>query len=208
MEMRTPKEVAAIAAKALDDYMKDKATLLDNFTLHAQQFSIAANDAVCSAIQQRGGEKMGSTLASLYISPTLQKAAAANVGDSKVYLVRDGKLEKLSCDHNGAQRMVDMGVITPEEARTHKSKSELTQYLGIPTDELEIEPHISREVDIQKGDIFLLCSDGLTDMLTEQEICDIVCSHRTLPSVCRTLVDTADKNGGTDNTTVILAKVK
>lgn len=202
-------EIASLlASRQLAEYQEENPCLAEDFENHVRKFAFHANAAVCKYMESHGDEHMGSTLASLCISPGHGKAMAANVGDSKVYLFRDGNLEKLTVDHNVAQRLVDMGIITQEEARTHKEKSKLTQHIGISPDELEIEPHISRAVELKKGDLFLICSDGLTDMLDEKAICDILASDGSVKEKCHTLVSTADQNGGTDNTTVVLALVK
>jgi protein phosphatase len=151
---------------------------------------------------------MGSTLALLYIEPNKKEAVSANVGDSKIYIYRDGELKKISQDHNQAQSLVELGVITYEQALRHKSKSKLTQHLGIFPNELVIEPFISDAIMLKKGDIFLMCSDGLTDMLTEETIKELLSLKITLKKKAFKMVKEANKCGGNDNITVIIAMVK
>ena len=97
-----------------------------------------ANREICEEIEGRGGRRMGSTLVSLYMDEG--KAVCCNVGDSRAYLLREGRLSQLSVDHNKAGRMVELGVLTPEQAARHPSRHELTQHLGIFADEMVIEP--------------------------------------------------------------------
>ena len=93
-----------------------------------------ANREICEEIENQGGRRMGSTLVSLYMDEG--KAVCCNVGDSRAYLLREGKLSQLSVDHNKAGRMVELGVLTPEQAARHPSRHELTQHLGIFADEM------------------------------------------------------------------------
>lgn len=172
-----------------------------------EEYVQSANKNICTYIKNNNGERMGSTMAALCISPKEREAVAANVGDGKVYLFRDGRLKKLSEDHNQAQSMVNIGIITEEEARTHKDKSKLTQFLGIFQNEMIIEPFLSDNIMIRKNDIFLLCSDGLTDMLTHKEIEEILSGKNGAGSKVRSLVECANQKGGNDNITVILAQV-
>ena len=103
--------------------------------------------------------------------------------------------------------MVDMGVLTREEARVHKKKNIITQNIGIFPEEMLIEPHFTEPVSLQEGDMFLLCSDGLTDMVRDEEIEEIL-SKKEITVQADALVKAALKNGGRDNVTVLLVKVK
>lgn len=196
-----------IAVESLKRYSKRYSHLFSRFDEHMQAYVQSANKNICTYIKNNNGERMGSTMAALCISPKEREAVAANVGDSKVYLFRDGRLKKLSEDHNQAQSMVNIGIITEEEARTHKDKSKLTQFLGIFQNEMIIEPFLSDNIMIRKNDIFLLCSDGLTDMLTHKEIEEILSGKNGAGSKVRSLVECANQKGGNDNITVILAQV-
>ena len=165
----------------------------------------SANNAICTFIQENNGERSGSTMALLCISPEKKEAVASNVGDSKVFLYRKSELKKISEDHNQAQTLVNLGMITEDEARTHKDKSKLTQHLGIFQDEMVLEPYITDNIIIEKDDLFMICSDGLTDMLSYDEIGNILNENISLKDKCKKLVEKANEKGGEDNITVVLA---
>ena len=165
-----------------------------------------ANEKICEEIEKNGGRRMGSTLAALYIDDG--KARCCNIGDSRVYLLREGKFMRLSTDHNKAGRMVELGVLTPEQAARHPSRHELTQHLGIFEEEMVLEPAFGEPVTLQEGDVFLLCSDGLTDMVSEAAIA--ACLSREAPPEEQTesLVQLALDGGGRDNVTALVVQIK
>ena len=160
---------------------------------------------ICDEMLGKSGKRMGSTLAALYMDEGM--AVGCNVGDSRIYFIRGGKLAQLSVDHTIVQQMVDMGVLTREEARVHKKKNIITKNIGIFPEEMLIEPHFTEPVSLQEGDMFLLCSDGLTDMVRDEEIEEIL-SKKEITVQADALVKAALKNGGRDNVTVLLVKVK
>jgi len=164
-----------------------------------------ANDIICGQIEKNDGVRGGTTIAILYINGN--KAISYNIGDTRVYLLRGEELYLLSEDHTEAERMVKMGLITSEEAKTHKSKHKLTQHLGIFPDELLIEPYVSVDVDIYKNDVFLVCSDGLTDMVSDDEI-RVILSMQDADTVqiAKKLSATAQTYGGKDNSTVVVVR--
>lgn len=129
----------------------------------------------------------------------------AHVGDSRLYRWRDGQLAQLTKDHSLLQQQIDSGLITSEEARHSQNKNLVTRALGVdPEVETEIAEH-----EVKQGDIYLLCSDGLNDMLTDEEIALVLSTLGTNLPLCAThLVQAANDNGGRDNVSVILAKVK
>ena len=164
------------------------------------------NDRICEEMERQGNRRMGSTLTALYIDEG--KAVCCNVGDSRGYLLRDGELSQLSVDHNKAERMVKLGILTPEQAACHPSRHELTQHLGIFTDEMVIEPAVSQPVVLKNGDLFLLCSDGLTDMVSPEDM-KAVLSEKTVPQdMAERLVQLALAGGGRDNVTVIVLQIQ
>jgi len=165
-----------------------------------------ANKLICDEIVKNNGIRSGTTLALLYIYDN--KAISYNIGDSRIYLLRDGDLYLLSEDHTEAQRLVKMGIIKPEEAGSHKSRNKLTQHFGIFPDELVIEPFVSEEVKLRKNDIFLLCSDGLTDMVSEDDIADILSLEgKDTTDMVKKLASKTQENGSKDNVTIIVVKV-
>lgn len=163
-----------------------------------------ANLEVCELMSQMNA-KMGSTLTLLRVYR--KKAVIANIGDSKVYRLREAELEQMSYDHSTIGGLVRDGIISKEAAKTHPSAHEITQYLGIYPDEMIIEPFITTE-DISRGDIYLLCSDGLTDMIEEKEIEKILASSAKLKDKGNTLMSQALENGGVDNVTIALVQIK
>ncbi len=165
-----------------------------------------ANDEICREIRENGGKRIGATITMLYIDD--KKAVSCNVGDSRAYLFRDGELAQISEDHNEAMQMVRMGVLSKEEAEKHHLRHSLTQHLGIFKDELLIEAYFCDEISIKKGDIFLLCSDGLCDMVKDGEISQILMESTTPSEMGRNLLERALFGGGKDNITILIAKVR
>ena len=165
-----------------------------------------ANREICEEIENQGGRRMGSTLVSMYMDEG--KAVCCNVGDSRAYLLREGKLSQLSVDHNKAGRMVELGVLTPEQAARHPSRHELTQHLGIFADEMVIEPAMSQPVELADGDVFLLCSDGLTDMVSEEDMKAVLSGDAPCQELAKELVRLALAGGGRDNVTVIVLQIR
>jgi protein phosphatase len=125
----------------------------------------------------------------------------SHVGDSRAYLIRDGEIKQLTEDHSVVAQMVKTGMITLEAARTHNMKNIITQALGT-TDSLAPEIGL---FEWKKDDYLLLCTDGLTDMLDDQEMRSIVLEYNGEPqNACDKLVEQANKRGGRDNITVVL----
>lgn len=163
-----------------------------------------ANAEICRA-QVLAGRQMGTTLAALYLDG--KKAVACNIGDSRAYLLRNGELVRLTVDHNQAQMMVDLGLLTAEEAKKHPGRHALTQFIGIPADTMVIEPHFAAEIEVQPGDVFLLCSDGLTDGIEDDELPDLLSENEEPMTIADCLVHLALDRGGRDNITVLVVCV-
>jgi protein phosphatase len=128
----------------------------------------------------------------------------AHVGDSRLYRLRGRELLQLTRDHSLLQEQIDAGIIPPEQARVAKNKNLLTRALGVdPVVEAEIREH-----DAQSGDVFLLCSDGLTDMLDDNRIAATILEQGGDPDRCAArLVELTNDAGGRDNVTVVLVRV-
>lgn len=163
-----------------------------------------ANQKICRYITEQGGIRSGSTMAALYIDTG--RAVSCNVGDSRVYLFRGDRLILLSRDHNRAQYMIDSGQMTEEQARSSSARHTLTQYLGIFEDEMILEPWFSEPVAVEDGDCFLLCSDGLTDMLKDAEIVQILSEKGGPKKQAEALMRAALSGGGRDNITVVVIR--
>ncbi|MHB8468409.1 MAG: Stp1/IreP family PP2C-type Ser/Thr phosphatase [Gaiellaceae bacterium] len=141
---------------------------------------------------------MGTTMTVALVAET--KVIIAHVGDSRAYLVRGGKLEQVTEDHSLVNELLKSGKLSPEEAETHPQRSVITRAVGTDPD-VDVD---SFTVETQEGDVFLLCSDGLTDMVDDDGILDVVDkSPEDLDRVTKSLVSAANRGGGEDNITVI-----
>jgi len=130
---------------------------------------------------------------------------AAHAGDSRLYRFREGKLEQLTRDHSFSQELLDAGMVTEEEARQLPAKNLVTRALGASVDlEPEVNPY-----DVQEGDLLLLCSDGLTEMVNHHEIEGLLANEqRGLSEVAQSLIDMANEAGGRDNISVVLVRAR
>ena len=160
-----------------------------------------ANSSICAAQKRLGSKRIGATLALLLIDG--KTANIYNIGDSRVYMLRNGEFGQLSQDHTSAANSVRLGLMSAEQAKTHPRRNSLTQYVGIDPAEMVIEPY-HYTVKTKKRDIFLLCSDGLSDMVEEAEISRILYETSKPAEAARQLLDSALMNGGKDNVTVIV----
>ena len=163
------------------------------------------NRDICALIQQNGGARSGSTFVGLNIHGGM--AEIVNIGDSRAYLLRKGALSQLSVDHTAIRPMVEIGILSAEKARRHPDRHKLSQHLGIFPEEMLIEPYFAA-CALRDGDLFLLCSDGLYDMLEDSAILHILQSQRDLKQAAVSLYDAAMAEGGKDNTTVLLVHVQ
>ena len=133
------------------------------------------------------------------------KALIANVGDSRLYVHNDSTLKQLTTDHSLVQEMVDNGYLTEEEAYSAVSRNLITRALGI-SDEVEVD---LIEHEIQEGDVFLICSDGLSDLVLDNEISAILINNNgSLSDAAKELVAAANSKGGKDNISVILMTMR
>ena len=163
------------------------------------------NNVICEEIRKIR-KRSGATLTTLLLTDD-DRASIANIGDSRCYLYRDNCLVQLSEDHTAVQRMITLGVIDPAQAKTHPERHRLTQHLGIFPDELVIQPHTAC-LSVKADDRFLLCSDGLTDMLEDAEIREILYSQEGTQTCAAALYHQAMQHGGKDNISVILVKIE
>lgn len=149
-------------------------------------------------------EGMGTTLVALFFCDGT--AYSLNVGDSRLYGIVDGKATQITRDHSYVQMLVDLGRITPEEAKDNPQKNIITRAVGTH-EELEADIAPVDSALLCEGAYFLLCSDGLSNMLGDDEIAAIACGEGTLEEKAARLVEGANENGGTDNITVVLAQI-
>ena len=148
------------------------------------------------AHQEHAG--MGTTITAAHVGE--YDVAIAHVGDSRAYRLRGDRFERLTEDHSLVEEMRRRGQLTAEEADEHPQRSIITRALG-PEPEVRVDTHSWRG---EPGDVFLLCSDGLTSMVSEARVADIVRSAPTLIDAGRALIDAANEAGGRDNITVVL----
>lgn len=162
-----------------------------------------AHDRVLKAIRQDGSlHGMGTTVVGMIVDDS--KATVAHVGDSRAYRLRNGKLELLTQDHTWVNEQVVAGFLSEEQARVHPLKNVVTRALG---GDSEVDVDV-REWPIEPGDLFLLCSDGLTTMLSDAEILDRLRSTSRLEEACGRLVRDANARGGFDNISVVLLRIE
>ena len=191
-------EVAsALAVKVFADYMRDVQVV----TSDALRASVArANDAVYNAsLEAPEVSGMGTTFSALAMEG--DTAYIAHVGDSRIYLVRRGALMQMTMDHTLVEEMVLKGLITVREARVHPKRNIITRALGT-------EPRVQidmTQLALRPGDVFFLCSDGLTNHVPEREILTTAMSDLGWQEKLRRLVGIALENGGQDNITAMFA---
>jgi len=162
----------------------------------------AANRAVYEAARadpRLGG--MGTTLTALYIHPPI--ACYAHVGDSRMYRLRGGRLQQITRDHTWVQEQVDAGLLSPAQAAVHPQRSVLTRAVGT-SDAVAVE---SADLGAEPGDLFLLASDGLTGMLTDDQIAAVLMNGTSLDGIADDLIREANARGGVDNITVVLVRL-
>lgn len=141
---------------------------------------------------------MGTTVVVVLINNN--QALVGHLGDSRVYLFRQQKLTLLTQDHTLIQYLIETKVICPEEAQNHPARNRITRFVGM---EGEALPDVCR-VQLQDRDRLLLCSDGLTTMLLEEQIVRLLATHPTQEKACQSLVEAANRAGGRDNITVLI----
>lgn len=139
---------------------------------------------------------MGTTVIALVLQNS--EAFSAHVGDSRLYRLRNGELELLTMDHSQVMEMVKHGVISMDEARDHEDKNVILRAVGT---QQQVEVELSPVFDIASGDTFLLCSDGLSDMVTDEDIHQIMAAETDVHGVSEKLIAAAKANGGHDNIT-------
>ena len=150
------------------------------------------------SVEKRKLSGMGTTITACLADP--KHVTAVQVGDSRLYLIRDDKITQITKDHSLVEMLVESGSITKEEARRHPQRNVITRAVG--TDRT-VEADVY-EFPTQEGDILLLCSDGLVNMVEDETILSIIKKEKTLDDAANTLVLEAERAGGTDNITVIL----
>jgi protein phosphatase len=151
---------------------------------------------------EHGREGMGTTLTAAFVDDA--HLAIAHVGDSRAYLFRDGQLTRLTQDHSLVDELVRQGKLTEEQAAEHPQRSIITRALG-PEPEVEVDTF---SYSVRAGDVFLLCSDGLTSMVPEDRVAKVIGAASTLDEAANHLIEEANEAGGRDNITVVLFRLE
>lgn len=162
----------------------------------------ANRDIMDAALSGRGRPGMGTTCTAAMLEG--ERLVIAQVGDSRAYLLHNGALTQLTRDHSLMANMIEAGQITPEEARVHPNRSVITRALG---NEVDTIPDLY-EINVESGDRLMLCSDGLTSMVEDGDIAEIMTRQADPQRCASSLVNAAIAAGGADNVTVIVADVQ
>jgi serine/threonine protein phosphatase PrpC len=187
------------AQKLIGNYNHSYAEATNKLKSAINLANIAVYEAAQSSPQLKG---MGTTIAAALLSGN--KLSIAHIGDSRVYLIRAGNIEQLTDDHSIVSEQVKNDLITKEEAIKSDMKNILTKALGVSPD---TEPDL-QELTMFDGDILLLCSDGLTIMVSDEAILEIISFAGNPDAVCNSLISAANENGGKDNVTVVAGYLK
>jgi PPM family protein phosphatase len=193
-------EVASrIAVESFHDGLGDAASPEDSLAGYARAANTRIHELSQSNAEQAG---MGTTLTAVYVGE--QEVAIAHVGDSRAYCLRDGELLRLTDDHSLVDELIREGRLTPEEAEEHPQRSIITRALG-PEETVEVD---TRSFRARPGDLFLLCSDGLTSMVPEAHLAELLRTNSRLRDTGEALIAAANAAGGRDNITVILLRLE
>ena len=192
-------EVAsALVVQSLRDAMMNAKGDWDEATKLAVE---KANRAVWDAAKEPGKKGMGATVTAVCVHKN--QAHIAEVGDSRAYLVRNGRIRQVTRDQSFVQFLVDSGALKPEEAETYPMKNVVLQAMGQHAD---VQVALGR-LELRRGDRLLLCSDGLSGMVTANDMRDAIERAKSLDEACSELITLANERGGEDNITVVIAEV-
>jgi serine/threonine protein phosphatase PrpC len=191
-------ELATSAALAAVRSLKDGQTAPSDCL---RQAIASANQRVLDEVKSRPElTGMGTTM--VMLMATGSRATLAHVGDSRAYLIRDRQMRRLTTDHSLVGELVRRGRIDEAEAREHPHRHVLTRAIGVRD---SVEPAVG-EMSALAGDVFVLCSDGLTTHLEDEEIASLAEAEPDLNGACQNLVDAANARGGQDNTTIVMLR--
>jgi protein phosphatase len=193
-------EVAsAIVAQTFERGLPEQGTAEQRLADTVQQANREIHERQLAEHEHAG---MGTTVTAAYLDE--DSVVIANVGDSRGYLFRDGELQRLTSDHSLVQELVTKGEITEDEALEHPQRSIITRALG-PEPVVEVD---TWSYPLRPGDVVMLCSDGLTDMLPERQVQQALIESATLSDAADRLIDEANAAGGRDNITVVLFRAQ
>ncbi len=194
---------SSIAVKTIMDSLhvnlKPKMSKQNIKTALEEAIRQANKNIISRALSEEGLLGMGTTCVCAVVCEN--NITIANIGDSRAYAVENEKLRQITDDHSLVNELVKAGDITPEEAHMHPKKNIITRVLGVD-EEVKIDYF---NVDVKEDMYLILCSDGLTNEVSDIEICYEVVNSITEKGACESLVDIANKRGGRDNITVVVA---
>jgi PPM family protein phosphatase len=203
-------QASGISVRTVEKHVRDRADLFDGWHGEFQRSPVVAAiagavRAACASVYEKSHEVrelhgMGTTTTALLFHD--KHAYVAHVGDSRCYLVRQGRIVQLSEDHSLVNEQLKAGLITEAQARSSRFKNIITRSVGF---EADVDVDVV-SVEIESGDSFIVCCDGLSNHVADEEIQDMVDDH-FLHRVPDALIDLANARGGDDNITVVLAHV-
>ena len=170
-----------------------------------RQYADTASQLAYDDGQHRGSKKQGSTMRMLMIHENI--GYVANVGDSRVYIVRMGELVQVSYDHTDVYRLFMQGKLTREQARTHPKGNVISKYIGQPKNMRAQDFVHYSSILLCNGDRFMLCSDGLSDLLTHEEITHVLTNSSSPGEAAESLISMALELGGKDNVTCMVGDI-
>jgi serine/threonine protein phosphatase PrpC len=195
-------EAGEVASSIAVETLRDHAPRRPDAKALARAVKAANREVIRSAREGFGKAGMGTTMTAAIVEGT--KIAIAHVGDSRAYLLHDGTLSRVSEDHSMVADMIRRGQLTEAEARYHPNRSVITRALGT-------DPNMfadTYEFEAEPGDRLLLCTDGLTGMIEDGMICEILEQYRTPDVAARMLIDAANDAGGHDNISVVVIDIE
>lgn len=197
-------EIASkIAAETFMEYAVDilrREPAVDAAQLLREAAAYANLKVYDRAFRDESCQGMGTTLVAALVRPS--NAAVVNIGDSRGYWLADGQLQQVTRDHSFVQNMIDRGLLTEEEARSHPRKNVIMRAVGL---ERTVRSDIFR-LDIRDGDALLLCSDGLSNLVGAEEMESLLLSCPDDETLCRELLSVALERGAPDNVTLVIVR--
>jgi serine/threonine protein phosphatase PrpC len=185
-------------ADSYKNLRKKNTAIFESMELAIRKANAVVFEKAAADIKKRG---MGTTFSAMLIAD--MKAFIAHVGDSRIYLIRKSKIKKLTTDHSFVEKLVEEGRISPEEARDHPQKNVLYMSLGAREN---ISPEMQKSLVLEDGDALIMCSDGLSNMVTDDELTRIVMDYFP-EDAANALVKLANVNGGADNITLQIVRL-
>jgi serine/threonine protein phosphatase PrpC len=174
----------------------------NDFAEHLKEALQSCQDSIKTFANQRpGASGMGTTMTMVYI--VWPRAFVVHVGDSRCYLLRNGRLEQITVDHTMANLLAETGQLSRDQARRSPYGHALWNAIGGKSDDLSVDVF---KLSLERGDVLLLCTDGLYDMVSDERLTDVLSLKQSAETICRKLVDMANAQGGRDNITVIVAQ--